>query len=108
MLHSLISKILAKPVLNNFIIISYLFNFLITISIFAGLLYTTINHISFLGWIFMSTLGLKFIAFFVFIYPLLNLDGSIEKFEFFSFFIPYIICMIIEIKELLKILKSNS
>tara|TARA_Y100000817_G_scaffold174167_1_gene136076 strand:- start:236 stop:436 length:201 start_codon:yes stop_codon:yes gene_type:complete len=57
-----------------------------------------------LGWVFFITSGLKFLAFFIIIYPFFNLDGIIQKIELLNFFIPYSICLTIEIRQLSKIL----
>ncbi|WP_394369016.1 DUF6168 family protein [Hyunsoonleella ulvae] len=49
-----------------------------------------------LGFVFMASSLLKFVAFFIFFYPKYNMDGKLTKIEFFTFFIPYAICLIVE------------
>jgi hypothetical protein len=62
---------------------------------------------TFLGWGFFITSGLKFLAFFIIIYPLFNSDGSIQKVELFTFLLPYSLCLTIEIQQLSKILNPS-
>ena len=62
---------------------------------------------AFLGWSFFITSGLKFLAFFIIIYPLLNLDGAIQKVELVTFLLPYSLCLTIEIQQLSKILNPS-
>ena len=62
---------------------------------------------AFLGWLFFITSGLKFLAFFIIIYPLLILDGAIQKVELVTFLLPYSLCLSIEIQQLSKILNPS-
>ena len=62
---------------------------------------------AFLGWLFFITSGLKFLAFFIIIYPLLNLDGAIQKVELVTFLLPYSLCLSIEIQQLSKFLNPS-
>ena len=107
LVHLLIIRLLGKPLFDNFILPSYLFNYLITLILFAGLLMSSKIKDTFLGWLFFITSGLKFLAFFIIIYPLLNLDGAIQKVELVTFLLPYSLCLTIEIQQLSKILNPS-
>ena len=107
LVHLLILRLLGKPLFDNFILPSYLFNYLITLILFAGLLMSSKTKDAFLGWLFFITSGLKFLAFFIIIYPLLNLDGAIQKVELVTFLLPYSLCLTIEIQQLSKFLNPS-
>ena len=107
LVHLLILRLLGKLLFDNFILPSYLFNYLITLILFAGLLMSSKIKDAFLGWLFFITSGLKFLAFFIIIYPLLNLDGAIQKVELVTFLLPYSLCLSIEIQQLSKFLNPS-
>ncbi|MAM16014.1 MAG: hypothetical protein CMC10_01775 [Flavobacteriaceae bacterium] len=89
---------------ENFIFTSYIFNFTITIIFFSFLLISSTFNDSSLGWVFFITSVLKFLAFFIIIYPFFKLDNIIQKIELLNFFLPYTLCLTIEIRQLSKIL----
>ncbi len=104
LLHILALHLIGKTLFENFIFTSYIFNFIITIIFFSFLLISSTFNDSSLGWVFFITSGLKFLAFFIIIYPLFNLDKIIQKIELLNFFLPYTLCLTIEIRQLSKIL----
>ena len=104
LLHILALHLIGKTLLENFIFTSYIFNFIITIIFFSFLLISSTYNDSSLGWVFFITSGLKFLAFFIIIYPFFNLDNIIQKIELLNFFLPYTLCLTIEIRQLSKIL----
>ena len=106
LLHILVLHLIGKPLFENFIFTSYIFNFTITIIFFSFLLISSTFNDSSLGWVFFITSVLKFLAFFIIIYPFFKLDNIIQKIELLNFFIPYTICLTIEIRQLSKILNS--
>ena len=105
--HILILWLLGNHLFGHSILPSYLFNYLITIIFFVGLVLKLKSKDTFLGWLFFITSALKFLAFFIIIYPLFNQDGVIQKVELFTFFLPYSICLIVEIHQILKILNPS-
>ena len=105
--HLLILRLLGKPLFDNFILPSYLFNYLITLILFVVLLISSKIKDAFLGWFFFITSGLKFLAFFIIIYPLFNLNGAIQKVELVTFLLPYSLCLTIEIQQLSKFLNPS-
>lgn len=61
-----------------------------------------------LGFIFLAGSLLKFLIYFVYIYPLLIETGELTKPKFFVFFIPYSICLIIEIIFLVRLMNNET
>ena len=104
LVHILVLHLIGKTLFENFIFNSYIFNFIITIIFFSFLLISSTFNDSSLGWVFFITSGLKFLAFFIIIYPFFILDGIIQKIELLNFFLPYTLCLTIEIRQLSKIL----
>ena len=49
-----------------------------------------------IGFIFMTSSLLKFVFFFIFIYPSFMDDGELSRIEFVTFFIPYSYCLLFE------------
>ena len=108
LVHLLILWLLGKDLFDHFILPSYLFNYLITLIFFTGLVVNLKTKDIFLGWLFFITIGLKFLAFFIIIHPLFHLDGVIQKVELFTFFLPYSICLTVEIHQIIKILNPST
>jgi hypothetical protein len=59
-----------------------------------------------IGFVFMASSLLKFIAFFIIIYPTYNQDRIISKDEIITFFVPYTLCLIYESVVVSKILNN--
>lgn len=47
--------------------------------------------------LYLVTVALKFIAYFIFFYPKFHLDGMLDRQEFFIFFAPYALGLLLEI-----------
>ena len=60
------------------------------------------RHVEKLGFVFLSGSGLKFLLFFLLIYPVFNADGHLSSMEFASFFIPYGLITIMETAALVR------
>ncbi len=56
----------------------------------------------FIGWSFIVLSSLKFLFFFLFIWPEINLDHYVSKGEALSFFVPYLACILMELGFLSK------
>lgn len=82
----------------------YLFNTLIALAFFTLLLFISKQDPSILGWIFLLTSGMKFLFFFILIYPGFHTEELSQMQEFLTFFIPYAVAMTLEIHQLIKIL----
>lgn len=106
-LHLLALNSLSFPLYENKIIASYLVNLILTIVIFIALIKLKERLAESLGYIFFVGSFLKFIVFFIVIYPSYKEDGDVTKLEFTSFFIPYAISLIFEVTFLVKTLNKE-
>ena len=86
---------------------SYLVNGLLAILIFSVLMLLKKKYNDQLGFLYMLGSFVKFGAFFLIFYPEFKADGVISKIEFSIFFIPYVISLLIETLELIKVLNSK-
>ena len=101
-IHLLVLKFLELPLLENKIVLSYILNATLAIAIF-GLLFKYREKVKDnIGFLFLAGSFLKFIAFFILIYPSYKADGNTSKLEFAAFFVPYLICLFIETSSLVK------
>ena len=101
-IHLLVLKFLELPLLENKIVLSYVLNATLAIAIF-GLLFKYRKKVKDnIGFLFLAGSFLKFIAFFILIYPSYKADGNTSKLEFAAFFVPYLICLFIETSSLVK------
>lgn len=101
-IHLLVLKFLELPLLENKIVLSYILNATLAIAIF-GLLFKYREKVKDnIGFLFLIGSFLKFIAFFILIYPSYKADGNTSKLEFAAFFVPYLICLFIETSSLVK------
>jgi F0F1-type ATP synthase assembly protein I len=85
----------------------YFVNNLLAATIFIFLLKLRKRHVEKLGFIFLAGSGIKFLAFFLFIYPVFHADGELTKSEFGVFFIPYATSTAVEIIHLARILNKD-
>jgi len=101
-IHLLVLKFLELHLLENKIVLSYILNATLAIAIF-GLLFKYRGKVKDnIGFLFLIGSFLKFIAFFILIYPSYKADGNTSKLEFAAFFVPYLICLFIETSSLVK------
>lgn len=101
-IHLLILKYLELPLFENKIVLSYILNATLAIAIF-GLLFKYREKVKDnIGFLFLAGSFLKFIAFFILIYPSYKADGDTSKLEFAAFFVPYLICLFVETSSLVK------
>ena len=94
------------PLFDNKIILAYILNYMLALSIYIILYLFRIKLKNQLGFLFMAGSFLKFILFFLFFYASYKADGDISSLEFSSFFLPYVICLIIETTSLVNLLKK--
>ena len=94
------------PLFDNKIILAYVLNYILALSIYILLYLFRVKLKNQLGFLFMAGSFLKFIFFFLFFFSSYKADGDISRLEFSSFFLPYVICLIIETTSLVKLLKN--
>jgi len=104
--HLTLLVVLEKPLFENLIVLAYLVNWALALIIFSTLLFFRKKANDYLGYIFMYGSFFKFALFFIFFYPSYNKTPGNSKEEFLTFFTPYLVCLIIEIKSLIKLLNS--
>lgn len=72
---------------------AYLFNFVVTGTMFAFLHFAPARYRENLGFVFMGGTSLGFMGFFIFFYPFYRGDGDMSTTEFAAFFVPYSIAL---------------
>jgi len=87
--------------------LSYFVNAFLAAFIYTVLVLLKCRFNEQLGFFFMAGSFLKFAAFFIFIYPILNKDFELTRLEFSMFFIPYIFSLILETVFLIKVLNTK-
>ena len=85
------------PEFKHFLIQSYIVNILMALLALFLLNYGIHKNNKNLASIYLLTIALKLIIYFLFFYPKFRLDGNILKKEFFIFFVPYSLGLIVEI-----------
>ncbi len=91
---------------ENKIVLSYIINFALALSIYLTLNFLKDKFKTQIGFLFIAGSLLKFLVFFIVFYPTFKQDGNLSKLEFASFFIPYLTCLIIETLGVMKLLKN--
>jgi hypothetical protein len=87
---------------------SYSVNFVLGLIVFAVIEILKKKRTDILGYIFLAGSFLKFLIYFVYIYPLLIQTGELTKLKFFVFFIPYSICLVVEIIFLVRLMNNET
>jgi len=90
------------PLYDNEIVLAYVINAVLAISIFGVLFKMKDKYKEQLGFMFLGGSALKFAVFFIVFYPVYKADGDISKLEFAAFFIPYILSLFLETFSLSK------
>jgi len=100
--HINILHFLNHDLFANRIIISYVGNFAFTVVIFTYIYKNKEKKTEGLGFLFLGGSMVKFLLFFIFLYPFFMQDGLVSRVEFFSFFIPYAVALVVETQQLIK------
>lgn len=86
---------------------AYLMNVVFAAAVFTVIYSLKDSHPERLGFVFLAGSGLKFLIFFLFIYPVFNADGDMSNEEFAIFFIPYALTTTLETWLLVKELNRS-
>tara|TARA_R110002050_G_scaffold293182_1_gene449371 strand:+ start:44652 stop:45059 length:408 start_codon:yes stop_codon:yes gene_type:complete len=105
-IHFLVNNLISQSAETNQLIYSYAINVILACSAILVLFLLKKKLKDQLGFIFMGASMLKFVFFFLLLYPEYNSDGNLSRLEFFTFFIPYVICLITESIILSKFLND--
>ena len=95
-LHLFLLQNAELPLFENKILASYFVNTLLTIAIVFLLFKLKDKYTNQVGFLFLGSSFVKFIAFFIVFHGAYKADGTIEALEFLAFFIPYSLCLILE------------
>ncbi|MFI1772671.1 DUF6168 family protein [Thalassobellus citreus] len=95
-IHLLVNNTINQSVETNQLIYSYCINVLLACSAILLLFLLKKKLKDQLGFVFLGASMLKFVFFFLLLYPEYNSDGNLTRLEFFTFFIPYVVCLITE------------
>jgi len=87
--------------------LTYSFNFFLTILFLVIFLLKEKAIKPYLGYYFLYFSLFKFILFLAVIQPLLDRTGGVKGHAFFSFFIPYALCVVLEIRFVIKELNTS-
>jgi len=101
-LHLAILSFIDAPLFENKIILSYVINLILAITIFGFLYKYRYRFKNQIGFLFLAGSFVKFAVFFMVFHPLYKADNDISKLEFTAFFGPYAICLILETSSLVK------
>ena len=101
-IHISIFSLLNYDLFASRIITSYVGNFALTVVIFAYIYKNRIKKTERLGFFFLGGSMIKFMLFFIFLYPFFMQDGLVSRLEFLSFFIPYSVALTVETQQLIK------
>ena len=105
-IHNSILNYYQIPLFSNYILLSYLLNFILAIAVLILMEKAIKKKSTHSGMFFITGSALKYLVFFIVLYPLYIKDGSVTKTEFASFFVPYGICLLLEVIYLSKKLNS--
>jgi hypothetical protein len=94
------------PIEADIFIICYMSNFVMALIVFIAMLLLAQKQSSYLGFVFLFGSVFKFAVFFTILQPIISLDGSLSRINFFIFFIPYITSLFVETYILVKWLKD--
>ena len=86
--------------------INYVFNYSLSVATFCTILYFLKKKSDQLGFIYLGNISLRFLLFFIFLYPAILADGEASKREFAFFFIPFTLCLFTEVLYVLRALKE--
>ncbi|MDG1571449.1 DUF6168 family protein [Robiginitalea sp. M366] len=95
--HAFIRAQMGLPALGDLLPRSYTVNFVLAFGIVAVLYVFRQRASHYLGFLFIGGSLLKFLAFFLLIYPELHADDTLSRAEFFSFFAPYLTALVLEV-----------
>ncbi|WP_323787404.1 DUF6168 family protein [Psychroserpens sp.] len=101
-IHLFVLSSKSLPLYENKIVLAYVVNAVLAISIFGFLYKMKDKYKDQLGFLFLGGSFLKFIVFFIVFYPFYKADGDISKLEFAAFFVPYILSLVLETFSLAK------
>lgn len=105
-IHSTVLENFGHPPFGNQLTMSYVMNTIMASLVFFVIYIFRDKYRDLLGFFFLGGSLLKFLVFFIFLYPGYKQDGALERMEFFAFFIPYLFSLFLETYFLVKLLNT--
>jgi hypothetical protein len=93
---------------RNELLLTYSFNFIVCIAFLVLFLWKEKVLKPYLGYYFLYFSLFKFILFLTLIRPLIDATGGVKGHAFLSFFIPYTLCLVQEIRFVIKELNTSN
>ena len=103
----LVQQELTPKELHGILARCYVFNTVLAVLIYVVILRLKDRHSEKIGFVFLIGSGLKFLLFFLLLYPAFNADGELSSMEFASFFIPYTLTTVVENVVLVRQLRRS-
>ncbi|WP_108425164.1 hypothetical protein [Flagellimonas amoyensis] len=104
--HTTVLGNLGHEPFGNQLVASYVMNTIMASLIFFAIYIFRDKYRDLLGFFFLGGSLLKFVVFFIFLYPGYKQDGALERMEFLTFFIPYLFSLFLETYFLVKLLNT--
>ena len=96
-----------KKIVNEFLLFDfYCLNAFVAVLVFNIAFFFIRSYTEHVLNYFLAGTAIKFILFFVVVYPSIKLAGDQSKTIFFSFFVPYLISLIVETCSLILLVKN--
>ena len=106
-LHITLLSLLSLPLFNNYILASYIVNYVLAVAIYITLYKLRIKYLDLLGFVFMGGSFLKFAVYFIFFNSTFKENGNVSFDQAMSFLVPYLTCLVIETFYLIKLLNNK-
>lgn len=104
--HTTVLENLGHEPFGNQLVASYVMNTVMASLVFFTIYFFRDKYRDLLGFFFLGSSLLKFVVFFIFLYPGYKQDGALERMEFLTFFIPYLFSLFLETYFLVKLLNT--
>jgi len=105
--HAFLQDYLGIGSFENHILLTYIFNYILTIIFFGLMIYMKEKKSNQLGFIFLFSSVTKFLLFFLLIAPVIEFTRGLNSPDFAAFFVPYAISLIIEVFYFIRLLNRE-
>jgi len=105
--HGYIQHVIKIGFFEKQLVLTYIFNYLLTILFFFALVYFKQRKSAQLGFIFLLSSITKFVLFLVLIYPNFEDTSNLRNGEFAAFFVPYSIGLFMETFQIVRTLNRE-
>lgn len=99
--------LVSDPAWRNELLLTYSFNCIVCIAFLVLFLWKEKVLKPYLGYYFLYFSLFKFILFLTLIRPIIDATGGVKGHAFLSFFIPYALCLVQEVRFVIKELNTS-